>query len=660
MITYLKYIHMNTSYSKPVVGFIPPIKGENIKRSVVTRDMHTTIEKLLDAGTIKNFAGLYKCINERNAPEIGYSLLYSYVHRHFEQKLKRLKIEQLSVRESIADLEKLYEQSATYLKKRIRMLIMMKANPEATKNQVSLEVGVSPGTIREWHRMYRQGGIKKILDYKSVKGGRRSLITKETCEAIEQELSQTPNMSFVDLYEWVKANHVPEISYKTLQQYVRKHFRRQVLEMKLLHIAVTESLSDLEKMIEKSVPFVKPRLRMLMVLKQEQRITRSALAKKADIAYNSAAKWCDLYANGGLEKLLAVKRGSYNWDEKRKMVFPEDVQKAIEKWHLERPFNNYAEMHKWVSKNHLPDIKYSTLVKYAHAHLDTKLVIKRFIEVKVKEPVSLLEKLYHEAPERLKPRIKMLIVLAKGKKMTRSALAKEAGVTYGSIRKWHSMYKEEGFGNLVNNRKGNLITSDMHAGIEARLKAGSVKSFADLYNWVNQRSSAPIKYNTVHRYICRHFRTQLKEMRTLMHAPVSESLQELYNAANQYPANLKPRIRMLVELKKNPSIAKDKLAQLIDVKPYCVVKWCKLYNAEGIEGLMVFKRKGRKLLVLPTDLHDLIEAKLDKKPHMKIVDLHKEIRMTRNGKISYNKLYRYVRRHFNEPSHKKGTKSRAA
>jgi transposase len=528
------------------------------------------------------------------------------------------------------------------------MLMMLKRNPTAQKNEIASKLGIASGTMRDWSRIYKEGGTAKMLEYKAAKGGRKSALNKEAHIALEQKLNSGDKIDYPELFAWVAQNYAPDIKYKTLQQYIRSHFKQQLLDSKLLQVNVKESVEELEKLAKDTAPFIKPRIDMLLVLKQHNTISKSNLAREVGIAYNSAVKWCDFYTEGGLEKLLDVKRGSYNWEQNKRVLFSKDVHEAIEKKMQAKAFATYAELYKWIRKEYLSDVKYSTLLKHIHEHFGNKLVIERTLHPDITESLRTLEEMLHTVPQRIKPRINMLIHLKKSDKVTKSGLAKNTGVTYGSIRKWYTLYNEGGINTLLEKRHGNIITSSLHAAIEEQFKKKTTHSFAELFEWVNKQSNVSIRYNTLHRYVCRHFRKNLEELRMILKVPVKESLQDLFTLGHEATPALKARIAMIVAIKNNPMINKPELSKKLNLKHSSILRWCRLYETGGIERLVEMKSKGRKRLVLPKELHTLIEQKLSRDPFMPVVDLYTQVRATWEGTISYNKLYRYVRRHFNE------------
>ncbi|HXB13835.1 MAG TPA: helix-turn-helix domain-containing protein, partial [Bacteroidia bacterium] len=192
----------------------------------------------------------------------------------------------------------------------------------------------------------------EILNKQSLEN-RRSTFTKVIHDAVTQKLANTELTRYVDVADWIKANYLPGVNQNTLKNYIRRQFGKQLKQMKLLNCEVKESFEALASLYNVSQPFIKPRIKMLIVLKREGSITISDLARKTGIVYNSAVKWQNFYRSGGLTSLLDVKKGKNNWNVNSGYVFTKEVIKSIEQEHAIRPFKSYTALYKWVVENHL-------------------------------------------------------------------------------------------------------------------------------------------------------------------------------------------------------------------------------------------------------------------------------------------------------------------
>ncbi len=411
-------------------------------------------------------------------------------------------------------------------------------------------------------------------------------------------------------------------------------------------LPIKESLNELESIHKNCSSFLKPRIQMFIILSEEPVITKSQLARRLDVAYNSISKWYELYANGGIGKLMEVKRGKYRNRNGNAIGFSPDIYNAIERRHKIEPFQSYVELHAWVKDNHLPGIKYSTLIKYLGMYFGETLTVTRILELPIKESITDLQTIHARCLPRIKPRIEMLMTLKQNDKMSRLDLANKLNVSYGSIIKWSGIYREGGLEKLLEYKLTLVITPEVFTFIEKQFEQNKFQNFSELYRKVSKNYLPNIKYYTLHRYVHRHFKGELDAAKAL-NMPIKETVQNLQDMYSKCSAERKQRIRMLMLLKANPSYTKMELANLAGVAVGSIHRWCRLYKDCGLNSMLEMKVRGRKRLQLPTEVHSMIAKKIRHSPDMNITELHDWVTSFYKQGMTYNKLYRYVRRHFN-------------
>jgi len=412
-------------------------------------------------------------------------------------------------------------------------------------------------------------------------------------------------------------------------------------------IPIKESLTELEALHKSSKDFLKPRIKLLMILAKDPVTTKSRLAHRLDVAYNSITKWHELYEKGGIDKLLEMNRGKYKTPDRRTLGFLPEVYQAIETRHKGEPFQTYVELHTWLKAHYFPVIKYSTMIKYLDIHFGESLKIGRILDIQIKESIAQLVSIHDKCLPRIKPRIKMLITLKRNEKMSRIELARELNVSYGSVLKWAAIYMQGGIDELTKYNLELVITPEVVAYIEKKFQQNRFTNFSEIYKEVSKKYLPGIKYYTLHRYIHRHFSAELDAAKAL-NMPIKETVQELEAIYSKSSADKKHRIKMLLSLKTLPALSKIELAKLSGVAVGSIHRWHKLYKEGGLNGLLEIKLRGRKQLLLSAKVHTSIEKKIKQNPDINITELHEWIASVHSEKISYNKLYRYVRRHFIE------------
>src|SRR5665213_1591287 len=93
---------------------------------------------------------------------------------------------------------------------------------------------------------------------------------------------------------------------------------------------------------------------------------------------------------------------------------------------------------------------------------------------------------------------------------------------------------------------------------------------------------------------------------------VKETMAELKAFLKKDSPLIAPRIRTLIEIKKNEStgISKIALALLVGADPNSIQTWRTLYLNKGIEGLLRHNKTGFRPSVFTKDEHASIEKKL--------------------------------------------------
>ncbi|MGP8214318.1 MAG: hypothetical protein ACLQQ4_02010 [Bacteroidia bacterium] len=408
-------------------------------------------------------------------------------------------------------------------------------------------------------------------------------------------------------------------------------------------LPIKESVAELEVLYNNASSFLKPRIQMFIILSNTPVITKSEMARRLNVAYNSITKWYELYRDGGVEKLLEVRRGKYR--NKNGNGFGPEIFSAIENRHAGEPFQSYVELHEWVRKNYLPGIKYSTFMKYIYIQFGESLKITRILELPVKESMADLQALHARCLPRMKPRIEMLMALRQNGKISRFNLANKINASYGSVIKWSNIYRNGGIEKLVEYKLSLVITPEIFTFIEGQFHENKFENFSALYRKVRKSYLPGLKYYTLHRYVHRHFRSEIEATKA-MQMPIRETVKELQDMYSKVSNDRKQRIRMLMLLKANPGYAKKELAHLSGVAIGSIHRWCTLYKQSGLDRMLEIKMRGRKRFELPAEIHSLLEKKYMQNPGINITELYEWFVSIYKQGITYNKLYRYVRVHF--------------
>jgi transposase len=146
-------------------------------------------------------------------------------------------------------------------------------------------------------------------------------------------------------------------------------------------LVIKETEKEIKKLLKKSTPFIGQRLRVLLILKQneERGISRREVAKLAGVDPNSVQKWRTLYLNFGIERLIKHER----------VGFKPSVFNAIEHAMLETKLNNpqnglqgYVELKDWIETETGKSFHYNTLLYYCIRNFKSSVKVARKSHVK--------------------------------------------------------------------------------------------------------------------------------------------------------------------------------------------------------------------------------------------------------------------------------------
>ena len=132
---------------------------------------------------------------------------------------------------------------------------------------------------------------------------------------------------------------------------------------------------------------------------------------------------------------------------------------------------------------------------------------------------------------------------------------------------------------------------------------------------------------------------------------VKESLKELSVLRKNSTETVSKRLLMLIEIKKNKgqSLAKRELSRRIGVDPNSITNWKKLYEEQGIDGMIIDGRIGFKPSVINKEEHKAIK-KLLHNPRSGIrgyTELLQWVKTELGKDMLYITLLKYVERNFN-------------
>jgi transposase len=146
-------------------------------------------------------------------------------------------------------------------------------------------------------------------------------------------------------------------------------------------LQIKETEKEIKKLMQKSSAFIGQRLRVLLILKQNEEtgISKRDLAKLAGVDPNSVQNWRTLYIKSGIEGLLKHERIGF----KPSVFTAEEHQKLEEK--LKDPKNGlqgYVELKHWIEKESSKTFNYNTLLYYCIRNFNSSVKVARKSHIK--------------------------------------------------------------------------------------------------------------------------------------------------------------------------------------------------------------------------------------------------------------------------------------
>lgn len=153
-------------------------------------------------------------------------------------------------------------------------------------------------------------------------------------------------------------------------------------------LTIKETEKEIKKLLKQSIPFIGQRLRVLLILKQNEEfgISKREVAKQANVDPNSVQKWRTLYSNGGIEGLIKHKKTGF-----KPSVFNLEEHNELQTI-LNNPENGlqgYVELKDWLEKKTGKTFKYNTLLYYCIRNFKSSVKVARKSHVK-KDPKAVV------------------------------------------------------------------------------------------------------------------------------------------------------------------------------------------------------------------------------------------------------------------------------
>ena len=149
-------------------------------------------------------------------------------------------------------------------------------------------------------------------------------------------------------------------------------------------IKIVETEKEIKDLIKKSIPFIAQRLRVLLVIKQNDinGISKRDISKLVGVDPNSVQNWRTLYINKGMEGILSHNKIGF----KPSVFTQEEHQKIKDKLHdPENGLQGYVELKQWMESEFKKEFQYKTIWNYCVVNFKSKVKVARKSHVKKDE-----------------------------------------------------------------------------------------------------------------------------------------------------------------------------------------------------------------------------------------------------------------------------------
>lgn len=137
--------------------------------------------------------------------------------------------------------------------------------------------------------------------------------------------------------------------------------------------------------------------------------------------------------------------------------------------------------------------------------------------IKVKETGKELISAFQGAKDqRVKLKIKSLILFKEGNFKKQEDLASHLCIGYSALRLWLKKYSSFGFEKFitipVKGKPKSSISPEIHNALEQKLNDShdSLKGYWDAVNWLKETMGVDLGYQALRNYMIKHFKTKLK------------------------------------------------------------------------------------------------------------------------------------------------------
>lgn len=144
---------------------------------------------------------------------------------------------------------------------------------------------------------------------------------------------------------------------------------------------IKESVSQLKKLRQKSIPMIAKRIDALLILKANEAfgISKRSVAEMLRVDQNSIQAWRSLYIEGGIEKLIQHAKLGF-----KPSVFTEEQQEAmrLQMHKVDNGFVGFVEFLDWFNDRFNTNVNYKTFHGFVVRKFKAKIKTARKVHIK--------------------------------------------------------------------------------------------------------------------------------------------------------------------------------------------------------------------------------------------------------------------------------------
>ena len=142
--------------------------------------------------------------------------------------------------------------------------------------------------------------------------------------------------------------------------------------------------------------------------------------------------------------------------------------------------------------------------------------MSRKTKIEIIESIEYLKSIYHSSKnDRIKLKIKSLILLKENKLGKQERIAIHLGISYATLKRWLKEYKESGLSFLltikVKGKPKSFFDNEVQEKLRERLndKTKLFLGYWEVRDWLLEEYGLNVKYTTVRNYLIKHFKCKI-------------------------------------------------------------------------------------------------------------------------------------------------------